>query len=43
MKYYVKFNDGEIFAVCNTLEEARKVRSENNFRFISRSLRIHTV
>lgn len=38
MKYYVKFDDGETFAVCNSLEEAKAVRRENNFRFLSRSL-----
>jgi hypothetical protein len=40
--YTVKFNDGEIFADnIPTKEEAMNIRSENNFRFISRSLHVY--
>ena len=40
-QYVVRFDDGEEFAYCYTIEQAKKIRSENNFRFISRSLHIY--
>ena len=40
--YSVKFDDGETFAKdIATKEEAMKIRSANNFRFISRSLHVY--
>lgn len=39
--YTVQFNDGEFICHRDTLEEAREVRSENNFKFISRSIHIY--
>lgn len=41
--FEVRFNDGEIFAFANTLQEAREIRTENNFNFISRSLHIYQI
>ena len=39
--YTIKFDDGESFGKdYPTKEEAMKVRSENNFRFFSRSLHV---
>jgi hypothetical protein len=39
--YTIRFNDGESFGKdYPTKDEAMKVRSENNFRFISRSLHV---
>lgn len=39
--YTIKFDDGESFGKnYSTKEEAMKVRSENNFHFISRSLHV---
>ena len=43
IKYEVRFNDGEHFADAHTLQEAREIRSENNFKFLSRSLHIYRV
>lgn len=40
--YTVKFDDGETFARdITTKAEAEKIRSNNNFRFLSRSLHIY--
>lgn len=39
--YSVKFDDGETFASnISSKEKAMEIRSENNFRFISRSLHV---
>lgn len=39
--YIVRFNDGERICSPSTLEEAHKYRSENNFKYISRSIHIY--
>lgn len=39
--YTVKFDDGETFAEVDTKAEAEKIRSDNNFKFLSRSLHIY--
>lgn len=41
--YYVRFDDGESFGSALTLEEAIKLRDENNFRFFNRSLHIYEI
>jgi hypothetical protein len=43
VKYEVRFNDGEHFADAHTLQEAKEIRSNNNFRFMSRSLHIYEI
>lgn len=43
IKFEVRFNDGEVFANADTLQEAREIRSDNNFRFLSRSLHIYQI
>lgn len=43
VKYEVRFNDGEHFADALTLEKANEIRSNNNFRFMSRSLHIYMI
>lgn len=42
MKRYVcEMNDGEIVASFYQLKDAKKYRSENNFKYISRYIRIY--
>jgi hypothetical protein len=41
--YHVRFDDGESFGSALTLEEAIKLRDENNFRFLNRSLHIYEI
>lgn len=43
VKYEVRFDDGEHFADALTLEKANNIRSENNFKYISRSLHIYKI
>ena len=43
VKYEVRFNDGEHFADALTIEEAKEIRSNNNFKFFSRSLHIYEI
>lgn len=39
--YQVRFDDGELFAYADTEEEAREIRSKNNFNYFSRSLHVY--
>lgn len=41
--YTCRFDDGESFGSFKTKEEAMKHRSENNFRFISRSIHVFMI
>lgn len=43
VKYEVRFNDGEHFADALTIEEAKDIRSKNDFMFFSRSLYIYEI
>jgi hypothetical protein len=43
IKFEVRFDDGEVFTAVDTLQEARDIRSENNFTFLSRSLHIYQI
>lgn len=43
IKFEVRFNDGEVFATVDTLQEARDIRSDNNFTFLNRSLHIYQI
>ena len=40
-RYECRMNDGEYCASFHQLKDAKKYRSENNFRFISRWIRIY--
>lgn len=40
-RYECKFDDGEYICSFHQLKDAKKYRSENNFRFISRSIHIY--
>ena len=39
--YDVRFDDGEHICSPSTLKEAHKYRSENNFKYLSRSIHIY--
>lgn len=39
-RYEVQMNDGEYVTSFNQLKDAKKYRSENNFKYISRWIRI---
>lgn len=41
--YELKFDDGEHICYKPSLEEAKKYRSENNFKYISRSIHIYSM
>ena len=41
--YSISFDDGEHIKNTNTLEEAEQYRNDNNWRFMSRSIRINQV
>ena len=41
--FELMFNDGEHICYKNTLQEAKEYRSENNFKYISRSIHIYAV
>ena len=41
MRYRCEFDDGQHIQSFNQLKDARKYRSENNFRYISRFIRIY--
>ena len=43
VQFEVRFNDGEVFAAVDTLQEAREIRSDNNFKFLNRSLHIFQI
>ena len=40
-RYRCEMNDGEYCTSFHQLKDAKKYRSENNFRFISRWIRIY--
>ena len=40
-RYSCEMNDGEYITSFHQLKDAKKYRSENNFRFISRWIRIY--
>lgn len=39
--YTVQFDDGEFICHKDTFEEANKVRNENNFKYLSRSIHVY--
>jgi hypothetical protein len=39
--FELRFDDGEHICYKDTLQEAREYRSENNFKYISRSIHIY--
>lgn len=41
VSFEIRFDDGEHFANASNLEEAREIRSINNFNYFSRSLHIY--
>jgi len=41
ISYELKFDDGEHICYKDTLQEAEEYRSENNFKYISRSIHIY--
>ena len=41
MRYRCEFDDGESIQSFNQLKDARKYRSENNFKYLSRFIRIY--
>lgn len=41
MRYSCRFDDGEHIRSFNQLKDARKFRSQNNFKYISRWIRIY--
>ena len=41
--FELRFDDGEHICYKDTLQEAKEYRSENNFRYISRSIHIYAI
>jgi len=41
--FELRFDDGEHICYKDTLQEAKEYRSENNFKYISRSIHIYAI